>query len=125
MNKTESTSGILPAAGWHVLGEIDLTADSNPGENLHARLTEILMQLHLDNSFLDKVLASAQEYALRAAQNTGTSDGHIHLAILVPQERQSSGNTWGFFRIEKIEYAEQKGSYSDHTVEFYLYLEGS
>jgi hypothetical protein len=124
MNTTEPTSKIPSSVDWRVLGEIELTAGSNPGGNLRARLTEILIQLHLHEDFLNKVLASAQEYALRAAQNIKTSHGHIHLAILVQQKYQSLGDTWGFFRIEKMDDAEQKVPHPDHTVEFYLYLEG-
>ena len=124
MNPTESTSGNLPASGWHVLGEIELTVGIDPDRNIRAWLTGILTPLHLHEDFLNKVLMSAQEYALRALENTDTGHSHIHLAILVQKGHRSPGNTWGFFRIEKIDNAEHKASHPDHTVEFYLYLEG-
>ena len=124
MNPTESTSGNLPVAGWHVLGEIELTIGSNPDGNLRDRLTEILVPLHLHDGFLNKVLTSAQEYTLRAAQNTETGHGRIHLAILVQEDHRSPGNIWGFFHIEKIDSAEGNLPHPDHTIEYYLYLEG-
>ena len=45
------------------------------------------------------------------------------LSFFVQQDRAMRGDTWGFFRIEKIDNAEQNSLHSDHTVEFYLYLQ--
>lgn len=124
MNPIESNSRDLSGGGWQVLGELELTLGSNVEDEVRAWLTVLLLPLLLHESFLNKVLRSAQEYSLRALRsNSDAANGHVHLVIFVQQDRTLRGDTWGFFRIEKIENAEQNPLHSDHTVEFYLYLE--
>lgn len=125
MNSNETNSGNLPRTGWQVLGELELTVGSNVEEHIRAWLMELLIPLDLHENFLNKLFASAQEYSLRALHSTmGSGHGHVHLAILVQQEYAPFGNTWGFFRIEKIDSSEENLSHPDHVVEFYLYREG-
>lgn len=125
MNSNETDPGTLPHTGWQVLGELELTVGSNVEEQIRAWLMDLLVSLRLHESFLSKLFASAQEYSLRALQSTMESgQGHVHLAILVQQEYAPLGNTWGFFRIEKIDSPEEDVSHPDHVVEFYLYMEG-
>jgi hypothetical protein len=74
---------------------------------------------------LSKVLKSAHDAAVRAMQVENMMKfEHIHFIIFVPQERASKGQTWGFFRVEKIESVGQDKKPPDHAIEFYLYLEG-
>jgi hypothetical protein len=49
---------------------------------------------------------------------------HLHLLIFAPADRTVEGDTWGFFRIEKAGTSTTKENPSDHSIEFYLYLEG-
>lgn len=122
---TESHSENLPVTGWQVLGELELTTGSNVEQQIHAWLMELLLPLRLYKSFLNKLLASANEYTSRALHATAQAGhGHVHLAILVQQEHGTYGNPWGFFRVEKNDNPEQDSSHPDHVVEFYLYREG-
>jgi hypothetical protein len=124
MNPIESNSRDLYGAGWQVLGELELTLSGNVEDEVRAWLTVLLLPLLLHEGFLNKVLRSAHEYSLRALRShMDASNGHVHLVILVKHDRTTRGDTWGFFRIEKIENDEQNPLHSDHTVEFYLYLE--
>lgn len=126
MKPNETKSETMPRTGWQLLGQLELTVASNVEEHIRAWLIELLVPLGLHESFLNKLLASAQEYSLGALHSTMESGhGHVHLAILVQQEYTPFGNTWGFFRIEKIDSSEEKLSHPDHVVEFYLYMEGS
>lgn len=125
MNPIESNSRDPSDTGWQALGELELTPGSNvEADEVRAWLTVLLGPLLLHESFLNKLLRSAQEYSLRALHsNTDAANGHVHLVIFVQQDRTMRGDTWGFFRIEKIDNAEQNPLHPDHAVEFYLYLE--
>ena len=107
-----------PIEHWNMLGEIELPAGSNANMSIGSWLTELLAPLSLNEHVLHKVLRSAEEYVGRAlAQKVYRGFDHIHLSIFAPHEPTSTANTWGFFRIEKIDG-------TDHTVEFYMYVEG-
>ena len=117
MNPNESNSRDLSGGGWQVLGELQLTLGLNVEDEVHAWLTALLLPLLLHESFLNKVLRSAQEYSLRALRSTtDAAHGHVHLVIFVQRDHPRRSDTWGFFRIEKVEQEE-------HTVELYLYPE--
>jgi len=111
---------------WQILGELMLPVGSDINELISARLTELLAPLELHENFLKRVLKSAQNYVGRAmTPDEGVPFGEIHIYIFGPNERTSKGQTWGFFRIEKIDSHEQNLAHPDHTVEFYLYRECS
>lgn len=113
-------------SSWQMLGELTLPIGSDANDLISARLTELLAPLDLHESFLNRVLKSAQNYVGRTlTPDVGIPFGEIHLYIFGPNERMSKGQTWGFFRIEKIDNHEQNVAYPDHTVEFYLYRECS
>lgn len=111
--------------GWQVLGELELPVGASVEETLKAWLTELLHPLNLQSELLDKIILSAQDAATRAAQ-TGIlrKFEHVHLTIFVPLQRDVKEQTWGFFRLEKVEDAKDEEVGSDHAVEFYLYGEG-
>lgn len=124
MNPNESNLRDPSGAGWQLLGELELTLGLNVEDEVRAWLAVLLLPLLLHESFLNKVLRSAQEYSLHALRsNINEANGHVHLVILVQQDHAMRGETWGFFRIEKIGRTEQGPLHSDHRVEFYLYLE--
>ena len=111
-------------SNWQMLGELVLPIGSDANDLLSVKLTELLAPLELHEKFLNRVLKSAQNYAGRAlTPDAGIPFGEIHLYIFGSNERMSKGQTWGFFRIEKIDSDEQNLAYPDHTVEFYLYRE--
>lgn len=113
-------------SSWQMLGELMLPIGSDTNELISAKLAELLAPLELHENFLNRVLKSAQNYVGRAlTPDVGVPFGEIHLFIFGPNERMSKGQTWGFFRIEKIDSQEQNVADPDHTVEFYLYRECS
>jgi hypothetical protein len=117
-------SDFASTSSWQMLGELILLGDSSPNELISAWLTELLAPLDLHEKFMDRVLNSIQNYTGRAlSPKAGIPCGHIHLSIFGPNKRTSSGQTWGFFRIEKIDSAEPSMAHPDHAVEFYLYQE--
>jgi hypothetical protein len=110
--------------GWQLLGETELSAGSNT-DTIGTWLVELLTPLNLQADFVNQVLNSAQDAALRALQsNTGTSFERLHFSVFSPNELAAHSNTWGFFRIEKIDGPDPNKERADHVVEFYLYLEG-
>ena len=111
-------------AGWQLLGEIELPVSPH-GDTIHTWLVELLAPLNLQDDFLKQLLSSAQDATLRALHsNNGALFEHIHLYVFKPSEDGLQRNTWGFFRIEKIDSEEQNNDHPDYAVEFYLYLEG-
>jgi hypothetical protein len=113
----------MPGAEWQTLGELTLSNRSDDHERIRSWLTELLHPLTLYAEFLNKIAISAEEAAARALQ-PGRKPEHIHLRILVSRDRISTGQSWGFFLVEKIENPSDAGSSASHSVEFYLYTEG-
>lgn len=125
MNSNEPQSENASASNWQILGQLELMADSPADGYLRGQLFAILEPLRLHESFQNKLMLSAEEFTTRALNSiTASGHGHVHLIIFVQPERASNGESWGFFRIEKIDNAEQNPIHPDHVVEFYLYLEG-
>jgi len=123
VKKNKPSSNNFPGADWQILGELELpVGSSNADDAIKARLMEILNPLNLHADFLNKILKSAQDAAARVMQN-GMELEHIHLLVFAPKDRSSKRQTWGFFRIEKIEGAADVDS-PNHAIEFYLYVEG-
>lgn len=111
------------AKGWQILGELELIAEPEAGHTVSEWLAVILDPLDLRADFLNKVLKSAQEVSARTIQN-GMRFEHLHLLVFAPSTRSSNGQTWGFFRIEKVAAATAGNTNPDHAIEFYLYVEG-
>jgi hypothetical protein len=110
---------------WQVLGELELPFGVDAGSVIKAWLSDVLTPLRLHVDFLNRVLESAEKAAARAIQ-TGSVMKHqcTHLFIYIPVHQPSNLQTWGFFRIEKVEIAVERENSHDHSIEFYLYLEG-
>ena len=116
-------------SGWRILGELELPIAAEADGAISAWLTQILNPIDLHMDFLNKVTRSAQDAAIRAitAERAQTEFEHIHLCLFVPRTDLFTlykGQTWGFFRIEKMGPSTENGSPHDHSIEFYLYLEG-
>jgi hypothetical protein len=124
VQSTVSSLYHAPSPGWQLLGKLELTVDPVTDHTVGKRLAVILKSLDLPADFINKVLKSAQEAARRATHvDTVQELAHLHLLVFAPAERALEGQSWGFFRIEKIDRGGDN-AHPDHTVEFYLYLEG-
>jgi hypothetical protein len=114
-----------PESLWRALGEIKLPVEANINFEIQRWLTLILGPLNLPVEFLNKLLKSAQSATGRAIQaETLLKYVHIHLLVFVLGDHAQKGQTWGFFRMERIEPTVTENASLDHAIEFYLYLEG-
>lgn len=110
---------------WQILGELTLPIDLDPLGIIDAWLTETLQPLRLQEGFTGKIIHSAQQ----AVESTGLANArgdfeHFHLLIYSQPVHPEHTNSWGFFRIEKIEKDKADKIPPDHAIEFYLYPEG-
>lgn len=125
MNTIDSFRRDIPGSGWQMIGEIELPARARVKEILSAWLIELLHPLPLPVEFIERILLSAQdavEHAFEAEPDPRFE--HVHLLVYAPQDRELNGQSWGFFRIEKLENTDPGKSPSDHAIEFYLYRDG-
>ena len=124
-DQTDQPTPRVSGTDWHVLGEFELPFGMDVHSIIHVWLSDILTPLDLDVNFLNKVSKSAEEAAVRAIQTeTVMKYQHTHLLIYISADRPSNGGTWGFFRIMKVETTAENEDPRDHSIEFYLYLEG-
>ena len=124
MNTTSSALTTASRPGWQLLGQIELLADATT-DSVSTWLIACLASMNLPPDFVTILLDSVHEVTLRVLDpNGGTDNKHVHLAILALKQRSEHSNSWGFFRIEKIDDTEWNKTHPDLTVEFYLYLEG-
>jgi hypothetical protein len=124
VKKNDSSQNTIDT-DWQILGELELPAGIESGPAIRSWLVESLAPLDLHVEFIHKVLNSAWEAATRAMQvEQVTGLGHIHLFVFAPKRPGSQVQTWGFFRIEKVELAPDSESPRCHSMEFYLYPEG-
>ena len=110
---------------WQIIGEFELPDSISATDAVQTWLTEILIPLHLSTIFLKRFLESARSSVARAA-GTGVSAScsHVHISIFVPKLNSSTGTSWGFFQIEKIEMKSDTANAHIHAIDFYLYVEG-
>lgn len=125
MKSTQVYYTDTPSENWQLLGNLDLSLDSDTVSVTNSRLTELLGPLNLSTDFLNRVLDSAQDSVMRILRPiTAPTSSHVHLSIFVPNELILEQKTWGFFRIERIEDRGDTVDALDHAIDFYLYLEG-
>jgi hypothetical protein len=111
---------------WQLLGELELRAgefvDGMPGRWLN----EILKPLDLNVDFQNHILNATQQIIARVLRpDAETKLEHVHTLVFAPSKRTPKNHTWGFFSIEKLEDIKDGAVTSDHTIEIYLYVEGS
>jgi hypothetical protein len=124
MENPQTHTNDISGANWQILGDLELPVRFDADSGIDAWLTELLSPLNLHADFQNKVLTSALEAASRASQaEAARAFEHIHLHIFVPAKQRVEGQTWGFFRIEKIENSFPEKDIPDHAIELYLYLE--
>ena len=125
MNQLSSPSNQFSGTDWQTLGELEVHPGSDAEGAIRAWLTESLKPLDLHSEVFHRIWRSASEAAGRTLQLNEAAAGnqHIHLLALAPRHHRRDGQTWGFFRLEKLgdRPAGQNGSV--HSIEFYLYAE--
>jgi hypothetical protein len=111
---------------WRRLGEHKVRAGSDVPGSITAWLTQTLKPLNLPTDLTGKILRSAHEAAARALHldESSAGYGHIHLVALAQGNHTGKGQTWGFFRMEKLEASPTGASPPDHSIELYLYIDG-
>lgn len=110
---------------WQALGDLEVRSDSDIERTVRVWLHNTLGPLGLHSDLLDRILRSACEAATRALQlrDPGLGFRHVHLLAFSSHSGEAKRQTWGFFRLEKLEAAVEADS-PNHSIEFYLYLEG-
>lgn len=121
-----SASNKSSESGWQILDELKLPIGTEDEGVINTWLAEILKPLNLQAGFISRILKSAQDAMARYKASTGSAIeiGYIHLLVFAPLIHMLDGKTWGFFRVEKIENAREVTHPPDHSIEFYLYIEG-
>jgi hypothetical protein len=123
VNQKPSPPSHSPIPAWQRLGELALHLHPEAGETIHRWLDSIFEPLNLPASFAARVLRSAEDVVGRAVDlKTSPDVAPLRLAVFTPVQCQVQSPCWGFFRIEKIDQAEQSSD-PGHVIEFYLYLE--
>lgn len=111
--------------GRKILAEIKLPLDQGPDPQVRSWLVEELGHLNLQAGFIRRILDSARDAMerLSASEGRAVQRGQVHVLISGPQRAGTEGETWGFFRIEKLEGTAPGDVPPDHSIEFYLYVE--
>lgn len=127
MKHVDMSSSNKPSESeWQILDELKLPIGTEDDRVIDTWLAEILSPLNLQADFINRILKSAQAAMARYRGSTGPEIviGYIHLLVFAPRSHILDGKTWGFFRVEKIENAREVKNPPDHSIEFYLYIEG-
>lgn len=122
----EISSERLSAPGRRILAEVKVPVDQRFELQVNTWLVEALAPLNLEARFSQRILDSAADAAQRlAACGTALTEALVHLILSGPEGVWGERQTWGFFRIEKLEGLGSGAAESDHSIELYLYIEGS
>lgn len=127
MKQFDGPSSSQPSgADRQILGELNLPVGAEAERTIHAWLLETLSPLNLDVDFLSRISKSAQDAVARAAtlEHVAIGSGHLHLLVFGPRDLEPGRKTWGFFRIDKLDNTAGNRNPADHSIEFYLYVEG-
>jgi hypothetical protein len=124
MKHMDPSSQPVQEPGWQLLGEQVLPVGADLQDAISAWLVRLLRPHPLHEAFLDKLIDSAKEAVLRAAlADSVEQTGHLHILVYI-RNGASAAQTWGFFRIEKIEEPKDGQDIPGHAIDFYLYPEG-
>lgn len=124
MKHTSHSSHTIQEPGWECLGEQHFTSSADIQDEVSIWLASRLQSIHLHMDLLSKLLVSAGEAVRRAIQAASVEQtAHLHILVFI-RSGASAGQTWGFFRIEKIEDLRPDPTSPGHAIVFYLYPEG-
>jgi hypothetical protein len=124
MKHRNPSSQPVQEPGWQLLGDKALPVSTDLQDATSDWLLRLLRPHGLREDFLNKLIASAKEAALRAAQADSVEQArHLHVLVYM-RNGAFADQTWGFFRIEKIEEPKDGQETSGHAIDFYLYQEG-
>jgi hypothetical protein len=107
-----------PSSGWKLLGKLELPVDGPIEGKINVWLMEILHPLNIHEDFYNRILKSAQAVHL----DRMTDLESVYLFVYA-QPKPPTGQTWGYFRIDKAGIATVNKASSHHSIEFYLYVE--
>ena len=125
MKTNNASSGRLSTPGWQILGELELPAGAVESDRIYTWLAALLEPLHLHPDVLNRLLKSARAAAARFLQSPDEARSeHIHFRVFIPLGRSSGGQSWGFYRLGKIEGMISGEENYNHAIELYLYSEG-
>jgi hypothetical protein len=125
VDNTNPSQNEISGIDWQVLGKLELPFGSGADGAIESWLVETLSLLNLRTDFLNKVLKSAQEVAVRSMQaKVVIRFQRVRLVVFAPADYAPKQQAWGFFRIERDENVDTDGTSLNHAIEFYLYREG-
>jgi hypothetical protein len=114
------------ATDWQNLGDLELSTSSiDIADSLEKWMVYTLEPINLPDFFISKIIKSGHRAVYQSIESNNSNNrfDHIHLRLFAPNNHDSLGLTWGFFRIEKLGNLPENGHPSAHVIEFYLYLE--
>jgi len=101
-----------------------MQAGISTNDMFHTWLLEILNPLNLPTNFLNRIVVSTLDSALRALETTAAKKtNHIYISIFAPHWSAQNGDNWGFFFIGKIDEQVPAATSGSHALDFYLYPE--
>ena len=86
---------------------------------------KILEPFRLPEEYVSKILKSIEDTASRVLSRD-TVEGqfdHLNIVILTPAGQPPDRQTWGFFRLERMESKEKSADSKSYHIEYYLYPE--
>lgn len=123
-NQTDQPLSHDTGTDWQILGELELPFGVNAQPLLRDWLSDVLTPINLHMDFLNKIWTSAEHVATCTSRTeTAANDQHIHFVICISSSSSLQTQTWGFFRIEKVEKTADNEKSNNHLVEFYLFPE--
>lgn len=125
VNNLDRQHNHLPHTDWRKLGELKLRADSNPDGSIKVWLTHILSDISLSEDIVNKLLRSMKAAAGRVLFIDGTELKleYLEIVVLVPADLVMQGQTWGFFRVERISTDPRIEDSQGYSIDYYLYMD--
>ena len=125
VNSTDPIHNHLPRNDWQILGKLQLRDHSNANGTIDHWLTGILTTFSLPDDLVGKIRTSIEDAVVRilSPDTAGRNFEYLEIVVLGPSEQTAKGNTWGFFRLERVSTDSQIESAKGHCVEYYLYLD--
>ena len=125
MNSIDPPHHHVPGMNWQRLGQLKLHSNSNPDGTIKSWLEKTTNDFSLPADLVSRLVASIEETMTRVL-SPDSVDGqfeYLEIAVLVPTGQASNGQSWGFFRLQRVTADSQIESARVHCVEYYLYLD--